>query len=149
MSPLRRALLGAFWVMMGWAHSAYCALPAAPQLSVDSEVANAGVYNIAWQDTVSNSLEYELEEAATADFKAPRQVYKGPDRARTFSGRPNGNYFYRVRSSSPQSAWSPALQVQVAHHPLSRAWTFFAMGALVFIATLGLILSGPNRDITP
>jgi hypothetical protein len=41
--------------------------------------------------------------------------------------------------------WSEPVTVTVAHHPLSRAVAFFTVGALVFLATLGLIVRGARR----
>jgi hypothetical protein len=60
------------------------------------------------------------------------------------SGRGNGTYYYRLRvlGAGPLPAWSDTVRVQVKHHPLARAFAFFAAGGLVFIATLVLIVAG-------
>lgn len=76
------------------------------------------------------------------DFTDSKTLYQGPDTATLVSGRKNGTYYYRVRSEKPGSDWSNAVEVKVAHHPLSRAFMFFSLGALVFVATLTMVVRG-------
>lgn len=118
---------------------------AAPSLESDTRLATAGYYQLQWSDPAGG--EYELQEAREADFAAPLTLYRGPDRATTLTGRSDGLYHYRLRSLRPDGPgpWSEALRVEVRHHPLSRALLFFAMGALVFFATLAAILAGNRR----
>ena len=117
---------------------------AAPQLRVDSDVSTAGYYQLNW-DGESDS-NFVLEESTDPEFTQATTLYKGPDTASLISGRSDGTYFYRIRLSSdnPQSAhnWSNVASVEVAHHPLSRAFIFFGIGAVVFIATLAVVMLG-------
>jgi len=75
-------------------------------------------------------------------------IYKGPDRATVISGQADGTRVYRVREVGEGRVypWSEPVTVTVAHHPLSRAVAFFTVGALVFLATLGLIVRGARRS---
>lgn len=126
------------------------ALPLAPPaLSADSAVATAGYYRLSWAyPDAADSPAFELQESPTADFAAAEIVYHGPDRATTHSGRADGDYHFRVRALADGSAsgWSAPVTVQVRHHSLLRAGLFFALGALVFVATLGLILRGTTSE---
>jgi hypothetical protein len=119
----------------------------APVLESDSEIATAGFFRLQWE---SADLEgaYELQEASRADFADSRILYAGPDLATVLSGKPDGDYHYRVRRMHEEgrSAWSAPVQVQVRAHSLGRALTFFALGALVFVATAVLILRGEMRS---
>ena len=74
-------------------------------------------------------------------------LYRGADLATLRSGQPDGDYYYRIRAlhEAGPSPWSEAVHVEVRHHPLSRALTFLLLGAVVFLATLVLILHGETR----
>lgn len=122
---------------------------ASPTLTADTEVATAGFFRLSWSIPEADpDTGFELQEAQSAAFDHPTVVYAGPDRATTFSGRENGDYYFRVRDirADRASAWSAVTRIQVQHHPLARAWLFFALGAVVFLATLALILRGPTEE---
>lgn len=118
---------------------------AAPALESDTGLATAGFYQLRWSG--GDDGEYELQESRRADFSTSVTLYQGGDRATTLTGRPDGDYHYRLRSlgRNGPGPWSDPVRVEVRHHPLSRALLFFAMGALVFLATLGAILVGNRR----
>ena len=121
-----------------------------PTLESDSSVATAGYFQLSWQG--SSSGEYLLQEAPDPDFTNAKNLYEGPDTASLVSGRANGVYYYRIRdyriSDNAQAAdagsWSNVVKVEVAHHPLSRAFMFFTLGAIVFLSTLVVVVLG-NR----
>ena len=121
--------------------------PAPPSLTTDVEIATAGFYRLTW-DASAENVSFELQEAATASFDDPRVAYTGPDLATTFTGRSDGTYYFRIREviADGHSPWSEVVTVQVQHHPLQRAVIFFALGALVFLATLALVLRGADRN---
>jgi len=114
-------------------------LEAAPELSTD------GVVVLSWQPAGQPVV---LERASRADFTDAQVLYRGTDGASLRSGLPDGSYHYRVAplTDGVAGAWSGPVTVRVAHHRPQRAWALFALGALVFVATLGLILSGIRRD---
>jgi hypothetical protein len=118
---------------------------AAPTLETDTQLATAGYYQLQWDGT--GATDHELQESPQADFSDPVTLYQGSDRATMLTGRPDGEYHYRLRAlhEDGPGPWSKTLRVEVRHHPLSRALLFFAMGALVFLATLAAILVGNRR----
>lgn len=132
---------------------AHAALPA-PELETgldNGEAAKAGVYALSWtwQGQGDAPVEFELQEATSRDFTTARTIYRGPDRGSTLTGRSDGTYFYRIRaltSDNRSGPWSAPEVVEVNHHSLARALRFFTVGAVVFLATLGLIVAGGLRD---
>ena len=149
-----QALVCGLFMLPGLLSAGELNAPAPPSLMVDAPLSNAGFYKVSWevsgevsgQPSADAARTFELQEARDADFTQPVSVYKGPDHARTFSGRADGTYYYRLRIAQTGADWSAPAQVQVAHHPLTRAWMFFAMGAVVFVATLILILSASKES---
>lgn len=147
--PLIRVLVISLFMLSGHVSAGEASAPAPPTLTTDSATATAGYYTLSWDAAADAAPGFELQEARGADFAQPRSVYQGPDQARSFSGRADGIYHYRVRSTQPDAPWSAPVQVEVAHHSLARAGLFFALGALVFVATLILILSAPKENSGP
>ena len=124
---------------------AFSARAADVTLKTGSPVATAGYYQVVWETT---SYPTRLVEASDESFDDAHIVYAGVDIASTMSGKPDGVYFYRLESVAGDgsvSVVSNTLKVTVEHHPLSRALAFFAVGAIVFLSTLGLILFGDRR----
>ena len=116
----------------------------APRLSVDNTVVTAGFYRLSWEAGIER---VELQEATDPGFDNPATTYTGPDRATVISGKPNGSWFYRIRTLYDKSAgpWSEPLTVTVAHHSLTRALLFLALGVTVFIATVLMIVRGSEK----
>lgn len=125
--------------------TAQAALPV-PQLDSGQTTATAGYFALSWQlPDAATPLAVELQQAQRPDFAQAQTLYQGSDTASLRSGLADGTYHYRVRALAADGtpgAWSTPVSVEVAHHPLSRALAFFALGAVVFIGTLGLILWG-------
>ena len=119
---------------------------AQPMVALESSttLATAGYYQLHW-DAVPDGA--RLVESKSAEFVAREVVYAGADTAHLVSGKPDGDYYYRLESAStraaqPGVAVSNTLRVRVQHHPLERALLFFGIGAAVFAATLGLVVFG-------
>jgi hypothetical protein len=108
---------------------------AAIELQISPALSTSGTFNLSWQGEEGQT--YRLVEL-TGD-QEPRLIYKGKDTARVMTGLPDGNYTYRVEGESSISA---AKSVSVAHHSLTRAFSFFSVGLLVFVATLFLVVRG-------
>jgi hypothetical protein len=147
-SPASRHRYG----LAGWAFIALIFLAstpgaplAAPHIETDTAVATAGYYVLRWS---AATTDVEVAEFANPGAGDPSIIYTGPDRATLISGQPDGTRIYRVREigAGEPSAWSEPVSVTVAHHPLSRALTFFGIGAVVFLATLALIVRGARRS---
>lgn len=114
-----------------------------PTLSTDTQVATAGFFTLSWQG--ASGARFELQESVSRGFRKAVTIYRGPDTARVMSGQEEGKYFYRVRDTSQAGVWSNPVAVDINHHPLPRAFGFFAAGLLVFAATASVILIGAAR----
>lgn len=119
----------------------------APRLFTDTQTATAGYFRLNWESADMNPV-IELQQANNPAFADASFRYRGQDRASVISGMPDGAWYYRARiiSADKTSPWSDTVAVKVAHHPLSRAWLFFGLGALVFAATLLLIIRGTEQN---
>ncbi|HSH29198.1 MAG TPA: hypothetical protein VK971_04750 [Thiohalobacter sp.] len=136
-------------ILAGLALAAVSVLPLAaaeaPVLHTDQTVATAGDFRLSWQD--GDGAVYELQQVGPQGFAATGTEYRGPDTATQLSGLPDGDYVYRVRVVEPSpSPWSEPVTVEVRHHPLSRAFGFFTVGLIVFLATVILIMRGARAD---
>ena len=118
---------------------------AALTLRADTDVARAGYYQLQWE---AGETPTRLVESPDPEFENKRVVYAGADTARLISGKSDGHYYYRLESGAgtQDDVVSNTLQVTVQHHSLSRAFTFFAIGAGVFLATLILVLIGGRSE---
>jgi hypothetical protein len=111
----------------------------APELQSSTDRSDTGSYTLSWSATG----DVDLQEARRADFSDAQTLYRGPDQATVVSGRLNGTYHYRLlRNGKP---WGRVVRVEVAHHSLGEATAFLAAGAIVFVATVILILHGHRR----
>lgn len=118
-----------------------------PILSSTTELARAGNYQLRWGHESPMVHTYRLERADNPLFTNSVIVYEGADRATVVSGRSDGVMHYRVRAQFADGSitdWSEATNVTVQHHSLTQALLLFALGALVFVATILLIITG-NR----
>ena len=120
------------------------------ELKTDTATATAGYYQLAWSlpDAPAETNYLLVEIAGHDDDKNGQELYYGPDLATVISGKPDGTYHYVVRAIDAQQtvvAQSNQVDVVVAHHPLSRAFAFFILGAVVFIAILVVILRGAAK----
>lgn len=114
----------------------------AVELRPDTDVATAGYYQLLW----TSEEPIVLEEARTPDFADPEVIYRGTDNATVLSGKQDGDWYYRARTAGPGGEFGEPARVTVQHHPLGRAFGFFALGAVVFLATLSLIVSGARAE---
>ena len=107
------------------------------ELSSNTEVANAGYYQLSWK--LADQEVVLLEESSSESFHIVKEIYKGKDTSTAISGKPNGNYYYRAKSlSSPD--WSETVKVTVEHHSLNKAFIFFFFGLIVFASTCFVII---------
>ncbi len=92
---------------------------------------------------------YELERADNPHFEEPLTLYEGRDRASFQPGLAEGDYFYRVRAvdeSGASGEWSRPLHVEVEYQSMRLAVSLFALGGVVFLATLVLVVAGTVAD---
>lgn len=117
------------------------------ELSSDSDVATAGFFHLHWESDKYDGT-WHLQESHDPDLKEYKVIYSGPDLARVISGKSDGVYYYRVVADERASQiMSNIIQVTVAHHPLTNAFLFFFVGALIFLAILISILKGNRQNI--
>lgn len=112
-------------------------------------LSTAGYFRLSWTVSPNTSNgdipQFELQQATQADFSDAIARYQGADRATVISGLANNTYYYRVRLSN-EDDWSKTVAVEVKHHPLSRAFSFFALGIAMFIITVTVLLKGARQD---
>lgn len=105
------------------------------ELQTSTDFSTSGTFDLSWQGVEGETFRLlELTEE-----QSPRLIYQGRDTARVMTGLPNGSYRYRVEG---ESGISQPVQVTVAHHSLTRAFSFFGVGLIVFLATLWLVARG-------
>lgn len=110
-------------------------------LEADVYESTDGSFQLRWEADEA----VRLVESRTEDFAASRTLYAGADTARVISGKVDGQWYYRLEADSGSRVVGEPIVVTVRHHPLGRAFAFFTLGAVVFVATLGLIVFG-SRD---
>ncbi|MCB1876452.1 MAG: hypothetical protein KDH88_10810 [Chromatiales bacterium] len=117
---------------------------AGPELRSSDPLPTAGYFTLSWSASESTSGEIQVQQSVSEDFSSATTLYQGHDTASVLSGLSDGLYYYRAREihhgASPGD-WGETLSVEVAHHPLNRALAFFGLGAVVFLATLILVLT--------
>lgn len=104
---------------------------------------NEGYYQLTWRADEP----VRLVESPSIDFVDASVLYSGTDTGHVVSGKPDGTWYYRLESVDGSRILSEPATIAVRHHSLERAFLFFAVGAVVFLATLGLIFfTRPDRD---
>lgn len=128
-----------------WALLLVCLLPASGCadwiLNVSPLTSSDGVFRLHWEGPGEKA---SLQQSTRGDFTHLLTVYAGEDRAALISGKPDGVYRYRLLDASGQVVARATATVK--HHSLSRAWMFFAVGLLVFLATAVLVVRGARAD---
>lgn len=111
-------------------------------LTADTQLSDTGHFRLSWPAPGPGAV-VTVQESTASDFLGTRTIYHGSEAATVISGRLDGNYYYRIRAG--QGPWSEPVSVTVRHHSLTQAFSFLALGALVFVATAALIISGHRR----
>jgi len=121
----------------------------------DSNYSNSGSIKLSWgvADSSLSAYDYifELQQSPDPGFDSLITRYTGPDLASYVSGLKNGVYHYRVRSilHEDTSSWSHPIVVTIEHHSLQLAFTLFGLGAIVFIATVVVVIRGVRGQNLP
>lgn len=126
---------------------AACAAIGAP-LKADTPVftergslsSDTGYALIEWTAAGSVSLEIAPEN----DHSEVRTLYSGANSAYFVSGLADGAYSLRLRGEGGEV--SAPLSLAVSHQSLTRALMLTALGALVFILTVGAIVRGARDE---
>lgn len=112
------------------------------ELTADVAVSDTGHFRLSWPAPGEGAV-VTVEESTASDFLGARTIYQGAESATVISGRLDGTYHYRIRAG--RGPWSEPVSVTVRHHSLAQAFAFLAVGAVVFVATALLIISGHRR----
>lgn len=119
----------------------------------DSSYTQSGSLKLSW--TIKDSLLgselilFELQQSQQKKFDSLLVRYKGSDLASYISGLAEGIYYYRVRSEldGQLSDWSEPIVVVVEHHSLQLAFLLFGLGAVVFLATVVVVVKGSKEEV--
>ncbi len=134
-----------FWFILIISFILPCMATAVERFSISPSTTNSsdGSVNLSWTIPV-HAGGIELQQAALHN-PAYEVIYTGADTATVITGLPDGNYLYRARlilKNGELADWTEPVSVNVRHHSLARAFSFFLIGALVFLGTLVLIVFG-------
>lgn len=77
--------------------------PGLPGIMVVPLGSTTGSYSISWGAASGTVTAYELYEALDPGFSSAALVYSGTGISNAFTGKSNGNYFYRVRACNGPS----------------------------------------------
>jgi len=96
-------------------------------------------------DGPSSTGAYRLEWSGPPDAvftleQDGRVLYSGSDQATTVSGQPRGRYSYRLTATGAPTSASCTVEVQPPS--MALALSLFAVGLVVFVATLLLVVRG-------
>ena len=95
--------------------SAIVLLPGTPWLNPIDNADGDGDYTVSW-NSAARATSYTLQEDTVSDFADPTTRYDGVDLSTSFTNKPLGTYYYRVRAIGPtgQSPWSNVRSVTVS-----------------------------------
>ncbi len=118
----------------------------AADLNLQSQPAQSsdGKLTLSW--SLSQPKPVELQQSINQS--AFQTIYIGNDTSSVLTGLSDGQYRFRARFAGDEdghAAWSDISQAQVKHHSLSKAFSFFLLGALVFLATILVIFFGSRQ----
>ncbi|MET0074116.1 MAG: fibronectin type III domain-containing protein [Candidatus Thiodiazotropha lotti] len=118
-----------------------------PSLSLAPVQSTDGKATLSWD--IPQGARVEVESSLDNSFVNVTPLYQGSDRSTVLTGLSDGSYHFRARivhQDGAISPWSEPASLLVEHHTLAKAVGFFAVGALVFVATLWLIILGARRQ---
>lgn len=106
----------------------------AASLECPGSTNDTGAYRIAW--SADDDVAVRVEENGTL-------LYEGRDDATTVSGRPAGEYTYRIGViDSGSVSWSDKCDVIVSPPSLALAFFLFGVGVTVFASLLVVVVRG-------
>lgn len=105
-----------------------------PSLRCPGSTNDTGAYRIEW--TAANGAVVRIEENGEI-------LYEGPQDATTVSGRPAGEYTYRIGVvDSGDISWSDSCTITVSPPSLGLAFFLFGVGLTVFASLLVVVVRG-------
>ena len=128
-------------------------IPPPPRWDHDDRMSSAeGYVQLRWVVEVEDddaAFVYQLQEGRRPVFRDTDTRYDGPQHSSFVSGMQDGTNYFRVRArpiDDPEawSEWSTTLEVEVKHHDRRFALGLMGLGAIVFLATAGFLISHRN-----
>ncbi len=113
----------------------------------DTVLSTEGYFVISWASVSDPDSPVILQQSPSENFgvTVTREFNVPPNSSITITGLQDGQYYFRAKAQD-ESAFSNVLMVEVAHHSLLRALSFFAIGLILFLILLVTIISG-NRTM--
>lgn len=130
------------------------ALPGVEFTVPHTSKSSSGNIKLIWEldgkQDVWEKTEFELQKSRDEEFTEAKTAYTGPDRATFISGLADGMYYYRIRviKGDEVGVWSDTVKFEVKHHSLKLALVLFFIGAIVFSATVWIVLKGASKEET-
>lgn len=118
------------------------AVAEASELELADDGLSAGYATLGWP--TAEGTNFILQQQKDGVWQT---LYEGGDRATTLSGLSDGNYRFRLMVDGTRAG--VPVEITVAHHPLGRAWTFFAVGAVMFLLLLAMLIMGTRQTNHP
>jgi hypothetical protein len=112
----------------------------APGLRADTELSREGYFVLSWEGGAGETWLQQAEDPAFAAASSVRVEGAG---SLTLTGFRDGLYHFRV--GSERQDWSETVSIEVSHHGMGRAWAFFSLGLVLFLALCAAILLGNRR----
>ena len=102
------------------------------RLDCPGSASDTGAYRISWR--AEDGALVRVDENETL-------IYEGPESATTVSGRPAGDYVYRIGFAGTES-WEDTCTVSVAPPSLGLAFLLFGVGLSVFASLVVVVVQG-------
>jgi hypothetical protein len=113
-------------------------------LASDTAYSTEGYFVISLSADTPPETTAILEQSASEDFSDAREYVLPANGDITITGLPDGFYHFRARLAD--GTFGEPLMIEVAHHSLVKAFSFFFVGLALFITLVATILLG-NRHV--
>jgi hypothetical protein len=146
MQKAGKHLYGQILVYLFLCHIAVAAADS-PTLSLAPAQSTDGKTTLSWD--LPEGVSIDVESSQDNRFVKPTPLYQGGDQSTVLTGLSDGSYHFRARfvhQNGAASPWGESVSLFVEHHTLAKAMAFFVIGAVVFLATLLLIILGARRQ---
>ncbi|MBF0264966.1 MAG: hypothetical protein HQL46_06800 [Gammaproteobacteria bacterium] len=112
-------------------------------ITSSTQISQDGTLSLSWE--IPSNYQIELQKKSSRTSEKYITIYRGHDTSTVLTGLSNGQYSYRARlinSNGSFGQWTENLNIQVQHHPLTRAFSFFFIGLIVFLGIISVIYLG-------
>lgn len=113
-------------------------------LTTDTEMSSEGYFVLSWTSEPDSDVPVTLQQSTSGNFNSPVEYTLAANGSITLTGFEDGRYYFRARQEG--SPFSETVVVDVAHHSLQRAFTFFLIGLALFVILVATIIKG-NRQL--